>query len=232
MTSARKPYKGIGMEGFIATWYAKNTKGDVRGYRSCARAVADQVAPGGSVLEVAPGPGYLAIEIAKLGDYRIHGLDISRSFVRIASENAREAGAAIDFQLGDAAHMPFRDGAFDFVVCRAAFKNFSDPIGALEEIHRVLKPGGKASIYDLRKNASREAIDADVAQMRLSWLSTLLTKWTFRTMLLKRAYTDEALLRMCTLCRFGTGEIVEDGIGFELRLAKPASGPSSLAAER
>ena len=210
------------MEGPIATWYAKNTKGDIRDQRKCARAVADQVAPGGSVLEVAPGPGYLALEIAKLGDYRISGLDISTSFVRIARENARAAGADIDFRQGDAAHMPFPDDAFDFVICRAAFKNFSDPVGALEEIHRVLKPGGKASIYDLRRNATREAIDDEVTRMGLSRLNRWVTKATFRFMLLKRAYTEESLVQMCAATHFKTGEIVEDGIGFELRLRKLA----------
>jgi ubiquinone/menaquinone biosynthesis C-methylase UbiE len=223
VTRNKKPYKGIGMEGFIATWYAKNTKGDMRGCRTCARAVADHLPPGGRVLEVAPGPGYLAIEIAKLGDYRISGLDISQSFIRIATENARAAGVAIDFRHGDAAHMPFPESEFDFVTCRAAFKNFSDPVGALQEIHRVLKPGGKASIYDLRRNASREAIDLEVGQMGLSRPNRLLTKWTFRLMLLKRAYSDEEMRRMCSASRFGTGEIVEDGIGFELRLTKPAA---------
>lgn len=224
MQTPRKPYKGIGMEGVIATWYAKNTKGDVRDYRKCARAVADQAPPGGKVLEVAPGPGYLALELAKLGHYRISGLDVSTSFVRIARENARAAGADIDFQLGDAAHIPFPNDAFDFVVCRAAFKNFSDPIGALEEIHRVLKPGGKASIYDLRRDASPEAIDEEVTRMGMSWLSRWATKATFRFMLLKRAYTDETLVQMCAATHFKTGEILDDGIGFELRLAKRRSG--------
>jgi ubiquinone/menaquinone biosynthesis C-methylase UbiE len=220
MESPRKAYRGIGMEGPIATWYAKNTKGDVRDHRKCARAVADRVAPGGRVLELAPGPGYLALEIAKLGDYRITGLDISHSFVRIASENARAAGAAIDFRHGDAAHMPFPDDEFDFVVCRAAFKNFSDPVGALDEIHRVLKPGGRASIYDLRRNASRDAIDDEVSRMGMSRPSRLFTKAVFRFMLLKRAYTDAEMTGMCARTRFGTGEIDDDGIGFELRLVK------------
>jgi ubiquinone/menaquinone biosynthesis C-methylase UbiE len=208
------------MEGFIATWYAKNTKTDSRGFEKIARAAVAQVPSGGSILEVAPGPGYLAIEMAKLGDYRITGLDISQSFVRIAGENAREARVKIDFRHGDAAHMPFPDNSFDFVVCTAAFKNFTDPVGAINEIYRVLKPGGKASIFDLRKDASKEAVDAEVNAMKLSWLNTLFTKFTFRSILLKNAYTNDALRRMVAKSRFGKGEIVQDGIGFELRLAK------------
>lgn len=143
MVTTAKPYKGLAMEGIIATWYANNTKGDIRGYQTCAQSVVDRLAPGSRVLEVAPGPGYLAIEIAKRGNYRVVGLDISHSFVRIASENARREGVAIEFRHGNASQMPFADDSFDFVVCRAAFKNFSDPVGALDEIHRVLKPGGR-----------------------------------------------------------------------------------------
>ncbi len=172
------------------------------------------------MLEVAPGPGYLAIEIAKMGDYRVSGLDISHSFVRIAAGNARKAGVSVDFRHGDAAHMPFPDESFDFVVCRAAFKNFSDPVGALNEIHRVLVRGGQASIIDLRKEASLAAIDDEVAGMHLSALNAKLTRWTFRGFLLKNAYTREAIDAMVSQSRFAKGEISQDGIGFELRLAK------------
>ncbi|MGH2459396.1 MAG: methyltransferase domain-containing protein [Chloroflexota bacterium] len=230
-STARKPYKGLAMEGVIATWYANNTRGDVRGYRTCAQSVTDRLAPGSRVLEVAPGPGYLAIQIAKLGDYQVTGLDISHSFVRIASENARRAGLTIDFQHGDAARMPFPDASFDFVVCRAAFKNFTDPIGAIDEIYRVLRPGGQASIFDLRKDASLTEIDAEVRGMRQSWLNALLTRLTFRFMLLKTAYTTAALERLVAASRFGAGEIRLDGIGFDLRLTKsPVVGSEKGAA--
>ncbi len=103
---------------------------------------------------------------------------------------------------------------------RAAFKNFTDPLGALNEIHRVLIPGGKASVFDLRKEASAAEIAAEVADMNLSPLNAMLTKLVFRTMLLKRAYTATAVARLVSESRFREGEIVRDGIGFELRLAK------------
>ena len=116
--------------------------------------------------------------------------------------------------------MPFPDESFDFVVCRAAFKNFSDPVGAINEIHRVLVHGGRASIIDLRKDASPAAIDEEVAGMHLSALNAKLTRWTFRAMLLKSAYSREAIDAMVSQSRFAKGEISQDGIGFELRLAK------------
>jgi ubiquinone/menaquinone biosynthesis C-methylase UbiE len=215
-----KPYKGMAMEGVIANWYAKNTKGDMRGYRTCADAVTAAVRPGSRVLEVAPGPGYLAIEIAKRGDFRVSGLDISETFVRIACGLAREEGLDIDFRQGNASAMPYPDGSFHFVVCRAAFKNFSDPLGALDEIHRVLAPGGQASIYDLRKEASREEIDAEVEGMHLSRVNAFLTRFIFRSTLLKNAYAKDALEQLVAESRFRQGQIWRDGIGFELRLAK------------
>jgi ubiquinone/menaquinone biosynthesis C-methylase UbiE len=217
----RKPYGGMQMEGPIATWYARNTRGRAD-FPKTARAIAEQLPPGSNVLEVAPGPGYLAVALAKAypGTYHISGLDISHSFVRIATENARREGVAIDFRQGDVANMPFPAESFDFVVCQAAFKNFPDPVAALDEIRRVLRPGGRASILDLRKDAPRDAIDQEVRDMHMSPLNAYVTRWIFRLGLLRAAYTREALEVVVARSRFGHGEIVADGIGFELRLVK------------
>ena len=54
-----KPFRGIGMEGFIANWYAKNTAADIEDFRQTARMIAPRLAPGAQILEIAPGPGYL-----------------------------------------------------------------------------------------------------------------------------------------------------------------------------
>jgi hypothetical protein len=59
-----------------------------------------------------------------------------------------------------------------------------------------------------------------VEGMNLSWLNSIFTKWTFRHMLLKSAYTHDALMIMVSESRFEKGEILQDGIGFELRLVK------------
>lgn len=223
MSAQAKAYRGMAMEGFIADWYAKNTAADAGRFRDTAEAVAQRVSPGARILEVAPGPGYLAIELARLG-YEVVGLDISKSFVQIATRNAAEAGVAVRFERGDAAHMPFPDASFDFVVCTAAFKNFSNPASALEEAHRVLKPGGSASIIDLRKDASLAAIREEVRGMNLSRVNAALTRWTFRFLLLRRAFTREAIEALARRSRFGGCEIVEQGISFDLRLAKGIGG--------
>ena len=97
-----KAYRGVGMEGPIARWYAKITQRDIEDFRALARRMSEGLRPGAKVLEVAPGPGYFAIELAKLGNYDITGIDISETFVEIARSNAEEAGVKIDFQLGNA----------------------------------------------------------------------------------------------------------------------------------
>ncbi len=145
-----KGWKGMGMEGSLARWYARNTGKAIAQFRNEARALAVGLPENASILEVAPGPGFLAIELARLGKFQVTGLDISKTLVGIATENARKAGVAVTFRLGNASAMPFEDGSFDLVVCRAAFKNFSEPVRAIAEMYRVLKPGGKAFIFDLR----------------------------------------------------------------------------------
>jgi ubiquinone/menaquinone biosynthesis C-methylase UbiE len=214
-----KPYKGPAMEGAIASWYSRITRTD-RGYTTLAQTIAARVPAGARVLEVAPGPGYLAIELARRG-LRVTAIDISHSFVRIAGDHARAAGVDLDVRHGNASQLPCPDDAFDFVVCRAAIKNFSDPLGALNETYRVLAPGGRASIIDLRREASRDEVRAEVDAMQLGWLNTLWTRATFRWFLLKKAYSQSAIEQLVATSRFGRGDLRRDGIGFDLRLEKP-----------
>jgi len=214
-----KGYRGIGMEGLIATWYTKNTGRNLSRFTKIAQRITERVRPGAAILEVAPGPGYLAIELARRG-YTVTALDISMSFVKIARENAAAAGVTVDVRHGNASAMPLTDDAFDAVVCVAAFKNFTDPLGAINEMHRVLRPGGEAAIFDLRKDASRQAIDAEVRGMHLSAWNSFVTRWTFELLLLKRAYSRDDLERMAGQSRFSQREVALDGIGLELRLRK------------
>lgn len=215
-----KAYKGMGMEGQIAKWYAKTTHKDLDEFKALAKRMSADLPEGAKVLEVAPGPGYFAIELAKLGKYKITGLDISKTFVDIASKNAREAGVELDFRHGNASSMPFDEGTFDLIVCRAAFKNFSEPVMALKEMRRVLRPGGKAVIIDLRRDTPKETVDAYVDKMNAGRVNAAFMKLTFRLMLLKRAYTREEFERFISESGFQNCEIEETPIGFEISLFK------------
>jgi len=218
--AAAKGHKGVGMEGFIANWYARQTAKDMDRFEETARRVAAHVGQRSCVLEIAPGPGYLAIEIAKLAGCRVVGVDISKTFVRIANENAQKADLDIAFEEGDAADLPLPSDGFDFVVCTAAFKNFSKPLVALDEMHRVLKPGGTALVIDLRKDFSPQAIRDYVKGKGL--INGAVIKWTFNSMLKKRAYTVEGIKQLVAQSQFGHGDVRLDSIAFEFWLRKPA----------
>lgn len=215
-----KAYRGWSMEGMTASWYAGLTGKNRGEFARDAARIAARIPGGGQVLEVAPGPGYFAIELARLGAYRVRGLDISHSFVRMATENARAAGMSLDFVQGNASAMPFEEGQFDFVYCRAAFKNFSQPVEAIAEMYRVLKPGGVAVIFDLRPDASLAEIRTAVDGMQLGWVNRVITRLTFQHMLLPRAWSEEQLRAMVAETSFQTCEIERGPISLEVSLRK------------
>ena len=215
-----KAYKGMAMEGPIAAWYAKITRKDIRRHKMEVKRWAQELAPGSRVLEVAPGPGYFCIELAKSGRFQITGLDISQSFVEIARKNAITAGIQAEFRKGDAAKMPFEQESFDFLFCQAAFKNFSQPVKAIGEMYRVLRPGGMAVILDLRSDASEAEIDQEIDNMHLGRIDEVMTRWTFRHMLLKNAYSLDEMKAMAAQTPFEKCSVLKEGVGFQVRLEK------------
>jgi ubiquinone/menaquinone biosynthesis C-methylase UbiE len=219
-TRAAKGEKGFVSTGMVAKWYAGLTAKSMNDFVNDAKRMSKYLPNGDSVLEVAPGPGYLAIALAKLGSYHIVGMDISQAFVDIARQKAREAGVQVEFRQGDASDMPFPADSFNLIVCRAAFKNFAAPVAALNEMYRVLKPGGKAVIIDLRRDASPADINKAVDAMGLNAINRLMTRWTFNHMLLKRAYTADTFRQLIAQSSFKKYDIQQDAIGLEVHLEK------------
>ena len=187
MSGAAKAYRGMGMEGGIARWYDRATRKSMEDFRVLATRIASIAPAGGKVLEVAPGPGFLSIELAKRG-LEVRAVDISRTFVEIARKNEAHDGVYVEFMQGNAADLPVDSASVDFVVCRAAFKNFTEPVKAMREMLRVLRPGGTALLIDMRRDVAMEEIKQFVRGMGLSWWNRLFTNFTFKHMLIKRAY--------------------------------------------
>ena len=213
--SAQEAYKGMGMEGPVARWYEKNTRKDMEEFRRVAGRLGSLLPDGGDVLEVAPGPGFLAIEMARGGELRLTGLDISKTFVDLASKNAAQAGVRVEFRAGNASEMAFAENSFDLLVCRAAFKNFSEPEKALREMRRVLRPGGTGVIIDLRRDTPMPEIQRHIDHMGLSPWNRWVTMLTIRFMLLKRAYTKHELEKMLDGIGFAKTAVRTDEIGME-----------------
>ncbi|HKT02098.1 MAG TPA: class I SAM-dependent methyltransferase [Rugosimonospora sp.] len=225
MTQAtERKFRTPEMEGAIARWYAKirGTDSQLQLYREQAARLTDGLPDGAEVLEVAPGPGYLAIEMARSGRLRVTALDISHTFVEIASRAARDAGVSLDAWHGDVGNMPFGADRFHRIVCQAAFKNFRRPLAALDEMYRVLRPGGTAVIEDMNSEATGAEIASAVRQMRLGPVNSFATRRTLG-MLRRRAYSPDRFHRLAESSAFRSCDIGLDGIGMEIRLTKPAA---------
>jgi ubiquinone/menaquinone biosynthesis C-methylase UbiE len=221
MMRTMRQFKDLGIEGITARWYNNNTKKhrmpEMRGY---AKEVSAYAKNGSSILEIAPGPGYLSIELAKLGQYKIVGVDISKDFVEIARKNAKEAGVDVEFHQGNAAGLPFSDDMFQFIICTAAFKNFKEPLKALQEMHRVLKPGGTALIVDMNRNISDQEIESLTTNMGVKGGEALFMKLTFKHFLRKGAYSKDEFNNLISKTEFKEYDIKESGVGFQIYLRK------------
>ena len=219
MKKARRK-KDLAIMGMMAKWYDKNTRksrlNEMREYADLVSGYADS---GTAVLEIAPGPGYLAIELAKRA-YKVTGVEISADFVEIEKRNAKEANVSVDFMQGNASMLPLEDGAFDFIICTAAFKNFSEPLKALHEMHRVLKPGGVSLIIDMDYNATKEDIEHQVNKSGMKGFDRFFVKLSFKTVLKKGAYTHDDFEEFIAQTDFIRHEIKKIGIGFQIWLFK------------
>lgn len=168
-----KKFQDLEIKGKKAIYYDKITREHHMGeMKEQAKEVSKYIKDGDSVLEIAPGAGYLSIELSKLGNYKITGMDISSDLIEICKQNALGAGVKnINFQQGNALNMPFQANKFNFIICVLSFKNFKEPIKALKEMYRVLKPGGMALIMDLNRKASLQATKKVAEKMGLQGIT-------------------------------------------------------------
>lgn len=118
--------------------------------RSFAPGAAEFIAglalrPGESVLDVACGTGNLAIPAARAGA-RVVGIDIAPNLIAEARAEARAAGCAIAFEVGDAEALPYDDGQFDTTVTMFGAMFAYRPERAAAELLRVTRPGGRVAM--------------------------------------------------------------------------------------
>jgi len=108
-----------------------------------------ELRPGLSLLDVGCGPGTITVDLARLvAPGRVVGIDRSPEVIAQASAHAKEQGVAIELQPGDVYALPFPDASFDVVHAHQLLQHLGDPVRALVEMRRVLRPGGLLAARD------------------------------------------------------------------------------------
>jgi SAM-dependent methyltransferase len=123
-------------------------------FERIAEDVATVAAPGARVLEVGCGPGRLSILLARRHGLEVTGLDLDPAMIERARANAARSqdsdARGPSFVVADVASMGFPDASFDLVLSTLSMHHWTDPAAGLAEMARVLRPGGRTLIWDLR----------------------------------------------------------------------------------
>lgn len=108
-----------------------------------------------NAVDLGCGPGHLAVELASAAPgLHVTGIDLSTPLLTEAQRRAMEAGLAhqVDFRTGDAAATSLEDASVDLVISTLSLHHWDDPVVVLDEVARVLRPGGHFLIFDLRRD--------------------------------------------------------------------------------
>ena len=111
----------------------------------------------GDVLEIGPGPGYVGLEWLKAcPEGRLTALEISPEMIAMATKNAAGYGfsSRVLYAEGNALEMPFADDSFDAVFSNGSLHEWEDPARVFGQIARVLKPGGRFCVADMRRDVN------------------------------------------------------------------------------
>jgi SAM-dependent methyltransferase len=121
-------------------------------FRGIAADVAAIAPDGARILEIGCGPGRLSIRLARDHGLDVTGLDLDPAMIERARANAgRPNGNRPSFVVGDVASLAFPDGSFDLVVSTLSMHHWTDATTGLNEIARVLRPNGRALVWDFRR---------------------------------------------------------------------------------
>ena len=110
------------------------------------------IGPGSAALDLGCGPATDTLALAEIvgSSGRVGGVDAAREMIQVADERVRTAGATewVRHVLADASSLPLETGSFDACRSERVFQHLADPEGALAELHRVTRPGGRVVVAD------------------------------------------------------------------------------------
>jgi ubiquinone/menaquinone biosynthesis C-methylase UbiE len=175
----------------------------------------------GRVLDVGTGRGLLPLKIAeKIPQLQVYGMDSSQKAINAARKNALEMGIANrpKFDIGDVSSLSFEDNYFDAVVSTFSLHHWPEPVRGLNEIFRVLKPGGEALIYDHWRNPSPAA--KEQLQKDFGWLLSNLA--LLHLLFVSSSLTEEGVAKLLRdpALKFQEKGLKRHGIFLLLRLKK------------
>jgi demethylmenaquinone methyltransferase/2-methoxy-6-polyprenyl-1,4-benzoquinol methylase len=107
--------------------------------------------PGDQAIDVATGTGDLALELAEevAPNGHVVGIDFAEPMLRIARRKTGNKKLPIAFEVGDAMHIDYPDGRFDAATCGFGLRNVDDRQRGLDEMARVVRPGGRVVVLEL-----------------------------------------------------------------------------------
>lgn len=107
-------------------------------------------APGDKVLDCATGTGDLAIEFKKAVGHQgsVLGTDFCEEMIEHAPAKAHKEQLVVEFEVADAMNLPYEDNSFDIASIAFGIRNVDDPLVCLQEMARVVKPGGKVVVLE------------------------------------------------------------------------------------
>ncbi len=106
----------------------------------------------GKVIDIATGTGDLAMDIKKkFAGAEVFGVDFVKEMLDLAVLKLKKNNSLNDiyYELGDAMHLPFRENQFDASTIAFGLRNIPDRLGAVQEMARVVKPGGKVMVLEM-----------------------------------------------------------------------------------
>lgn len=192
--------------------------------------IADEIAlvPGGRLLDIGTGPGILAIKISsKFSASLVTGIDLSEKMIGIANENRVKGQGSmgrvlsnVEFRVMDAKKLDFPDELFDMIISTGSFHHWKEPVRIFDEIHRCLKNGGEAWIYDGYGDATKD----DIARCIDRVFKILPTYSMVRCALGIHGYNHDEyktmVLELLRKSRFKEGVLEPRGIMMRIRLRK------------
>lgn len=138
-----------------------------RTVKNSAAYLAPYLKPGAQILDVGSGPGSITIELAeRVRPGAVIGIEPMRSIVETAAAAIPDGLDNLTFETGDVYDLQYEDASFDVVHAHQVLQHLREPIAALREMRRVLRPGGVLAVRD-----------ADYGGMVWAPESPALTRW-------------------------------------------------------